>query len=104
MFLIDFRDDSYEEFVPEIPEEIFDKLVPEDAGFFKGDVFDYFRMQETRLFPLENFLDVFAKDGYEGVKVRQREALSTMASNLDGTCGIRTHEYLKSVIDKEGDQ
>ena len=104
MFLIDFRDDSYEEFVPEIPEEIFDKLVPEDAGFFKGDVFDYFRMQETRLFPLENFLDVFAKDGYEGVKVRQREALSTLASNLDGTCGIRTHEYLKSVIDKEGDQ
>lgn len=33
--------------------------MPEDAGFFKGDVFDYFRMSESRLFPLENFLDEF---------------------------------------------
>lgn len=102
MFLTDLRDDSYEEFVPEIPEEIFDKLVPEDAGFFKGDVFDYFRMQESRLFPLENFLDIFAKDGYEGVRERQKEALATLASNLDGTCGVKTHEYLKRVIEEEG--
>ena len=100
MFLIDFRDDSYEEFVPEIPEEIFDKLVPEDAGFFKGDVFDYFRMQESRLFPLENFLGVFARDGYVKVKERQKEALETLASNLDGTCGIKTHEYLKKVLEE----
>ena len=101
MFLIDFRDESYEEFVPEIPEEIFDKLVPEDAGFFKGDVFDYFRMNESRLFPLENFLDVFARGGYEKVKERQKEALATLASNLDGTCGVKTHEYLKKVIEDE---
>ena len=101
MFLIDFRDESYEEFVPEIPEEIFDKLVPEDAGFFKGDVFDYFRMSESRLFPLENFLNIFANDGYERVKERQKEALATLASNLDGTCGVKTHEYLKRVIEDQ---
>ncbi len=102
MFLIDFRDESYEEFVPEISEDIFDKIVPKDAGFFKGDVFDYFRMSESRLFPLENFLNNFADNGYEGVKVQQREALSTLASNLDGTCGIKTHEYIKNVILNEG--
>ena len=101
MFLIDLRDESYEEFVPEIPEELLEKLVPEDAGFFKGDVFDYFRMQESRLFPLENFLDVFARDGYGKVKERQKEALATLASNLDGTCGVKTHEYLKNVIEAE---
>ena len=101
MFLIDFRDESYEEFVPEIPEEIFDKLVPRDGGFFKGDVFDYFRMSESRLFPLENFLDNFAEGGYESVKAQQKEALKTLASNLDGTCGVKTHEFLKRVIEEE---
>ena len=102
MFLIDLRDESYEEFVPEIPEDIFDKLVPKDGGFFKGDVFDYFRMSESRLFPLENFLDNFAENGYENVKAQQKEALATLASNLDGTCGVKTHEYLKNVILNEG--
>lgn len=102
MFLIDLRDESYEEFVPEIPEDIFDKLVPKDGGFFKGDVFDYFRMSESRLFPLENFLDNFAENGYESVKAQQKEALATLASNLDGTCGVKTHEYLKNVILNEG--
>lgn len=102
MAVIDLRDGSYEEFVPEIPEEIFDKLVPEDAGFYKGDIFDYYRMSESRLFPLEHFLEVFAKDGYKDVRDRQIEALSTLAANLDGTCGIKTHEFLKKVIE-EGD-
>ena len=102
MFLIDLRDESYEEFVPEIPEDIFDKLVPKDGGFYKGDVFDYFRMSESRLFPLENFLDNFAENGYESVKTQQKEALATLASNLDGTCGVKTHEYLKNVILNEG--
>lgn len=99
--VIDLNDGSFEEFVPEIPEEMFDRLVPEDAGFFKGDVYDYFRMNETRLFPLENFLDVFARDGYKDVRVQQLEALSTLAANLDGTCGVKTHEYLKRVIEEE---
>ena len=75
--------------------------MPEDAGFFKGDVFDYFRMSESRLFPLENFLDVFARGEYEKVKERQKEALATLASNLDGACGVKTHEYLKKVIEDE---
>lgn len=102
MFLIDLREESYEEFVPKIPEEVFDKLVPKDAGFYKGDIFDYFRMSENRLFPLENFLDTFANDGYKEVKKQQIEALSTLAANLDGTCGKKTHEYLKKVIYDEG--
>lgn len=101
MFLIDFRDESYEEFIPEIPEDIFQKLVPRDGGFFKGDVFDYFNMNESRLFPLENFLDVFAEDGYREVRKQQIEALSTLAANLDGTCGVKTHEFLKRVIEEE---
>ena len=66
--VINVFDGSYEEFVPEIPEEMFDKLVPEDGGFFKGDKYDYFRMSESRLFPLEHFLEVFSCDGYKEVK------------------------------------
>ena len=59
-------------------------------------------MSESRLFPLENFLDNFAENGYESVKTQQKEALATLASNLDGTCGVKTHEYLKNVILNEG--
>ena len=99
--IIDLNDGSYEEFVPEISEEIFDKLVPEDAGFSKAYVNDYFRMQESRLFPLENFIETFARGGYESVKERQLEALSSLAANLDGTCGVKTHEFLKQVIGEE---
>jgi len=100
--VIDLNDGSYEEFVPEIPKDVFEKLVPEDAGFFKGDIYDYFRMDESRLFPLENFLSTFAKDGYKDVKKRQLKELSTFAANLDGTCGIKTHRFLKQVIMEEG--
>ena len=96
--VIDLNDGSYEEFVPEIPSDLFEKLVPKDAGFFKGDTYDYFRMDESRLFPLENFLDVFARDGYAGVKERQKKELETLAANLDGTCGVKTHEYLKGTL------
>ena len=99
--IINLDDGSFEEFVPEIPEDVFDRLVPEDAGFFKGDVYDYFRMQEKRTFPMENFLEVFARDGYRGIRVKQLEALSTLAANLDGTCGIKTHEFLKQKILEE---
>ena len=102
LFLLDFRDETYEEFVPEIPEEIFDRIVPEDGGFYKGDRYDYFRMDESRLFPLEHFLDVFARDGYKNVRERQLKELETLAANLDGTCGIKTHEFLKRVIEEEG--
>lgn len=96
--VIDLKDGSYEEFEPRIPQDLFEKLVPEDAGFFKGDVYDYFRMEESRLFPLESFLSVFASGGYEGVKERQKEELKTIAANLDGTCGTKTHEFLKSTL------
>lgn len=99
--IINLDDGSFEEFVPEMPEDVFDRLVPEGAGFFKGDVYDYFRMQEKRLFPMENFLEVFARDGYRGIRVKQLEALSTLAANLDGTCGIKTHEFLKQKILEE---
>ncbi len=99
--IINLDDGSYEEFLPEISEELFDKLVPEDAGFYKGDKYDYFRMDESRLFPLENFLDVFARDGYRNVKERQLKELETLAANLDGTCGIKTHEFLTRIIEEE---
>lgn len=102
--IINLDDGSYEEFLPKIPDEIFDKLVPEDAGFFKGDKYDYFRMSESRLFPLENFLEVFARDGYRNIKEQQIEELSSLAANLDGTCGVKTHEYLKKVIAQEDGQ
>ena len=58
-------------------------------------------MSENRLFPLEHFLDVFARDGYGKVKEQQKEALSTLAADLNGTCGVKTHAYLKKVIEEE---
>ncbi len=99
--IINLDNDSYEEFVPEIPEDIFEKIVPRDGGFFRGDVYDYFDMNESRLFPLENFLKVFAEDGYKDVKKQQIKELETLAANLDGTCGVKKHEFLKRVIEEK---
>ena len=104
MAVIDLEDGSYKEFLPELTEEMFDKLVPEDAGFFKGDTYDYFRMQESRMFPLENFIETFKKGGYDNIKNRQLKELSGLASNLDGTCGIKVHEFLKKMIREEDER
>ena len=96
--IIDMRDGSYREFVPKIPSDLFGSIVSEDAGFYKGDTYDEYKMNESRLFPLEHFLDVFARDGYANVRDSQILALSTLAANLDGTCGVKTHEFLKQKI------
>lgn len=104
MALINVTENTFEEFVPEIPEEEFSNLVGEDAGFDKADERGYFCMNESRLFPLENFLKHFAEDGYASIHDRQIEALSTLAANLDGTCGEKTHEYMMKVLEEKAEQ
>ncbi|MCR5625792.1 MAG: hypothetical protein K6F99_00600, partial [Lachnospiraceae bacterium] len=98
MAIIDVENDTCKEFDLELPEDLFNELVPRDAGFDKGDDRDYFCMYESRVFPLENFLEVFAEDGYASVKERQMEAVKDIAANLDGTCGEKVHEYIMNEL------
>ena len=94
--IIDCVSEEYEEITPVIAKEVFDSMITRDSGFEKGDDVDYFAMRESRLFPLENFLDSFSEDGLEGIRDRQIESLSSMAANLDGTCGEKVYSFLKS--------
>ncbi len=104
MALINVTENTFEEFLPEIPEEEFADLVGKDAGFDKADERGYFCMNESRLFPLENFLKHFAEGGFASIHDRQIEALSTLAANLDGTCGEKTHEYMMKLLEEKAGQ
>lgn len=100
--LIDTERNSVTEWVPKLAGSDFRQLLQdENAGFDKGDARDYFCMRESMLFPLEQFLRRFAEDGYAGIRDAQMTALSSLAANLDGTCGEHVHQYMKHVLEQE---
>ena len=64
-------------------------------GFEKIDTVAEFSRKESAFFSLEGFLDDLTAGRLEGVGERQKEALKTLAANLDGTCGEKVHECIK---------
>ena len=93
------KDETYEMFYPTLNEEDFSKLTEGEDGFEKMDKKSGFFRRESKIFSFEGFIDDLINDRLKDVRKRQLEELSTLAANLDGTCGIKVHEYMMNVLE-----
>lgn len=102
--IVNVEDETYEMFYPTLSEEDFAKLTAGEDGFEKVDEKSGFFRRESKIFSFEGFIDDLVHDRLAGVRERQLKELSTLAANLDGTCGIKVHEYMMNVLENKDNQ
>lgn len=102
--IVNIEDETYEMFYPTLSEEDFAKLTAGEDGFEKVDEKSGFFRRESKIFSFEGFIDDLVHDRLAGVRERQLKELSTLAANLDGTCGIKVHEYMMNVLENKDNQ
>lgn len=102
--IVNIEDETYEMFYPTLSEEDFAKLTDGEDGFEKVDEKSGFLRRESKIFSFEGFVDDLIHDRLTDVRERQLKELSTLAANLDGTCGIKVHEYMMNVLENKDNQ
>ena len=102
--IVNIEDETYEMFYPTLSEEDFAKLTEGEDGFEKIDEKSGFFRRESKIFSFEGFIDDLVHDRLTDVRERQLKELSTLAANLDGTCGIKVHEYMMNVLENKDNQ
>lgn len=65
----------------------------EDVFKMNGE-FDFFGCYESNEYMFEDFVDDLMNDRLGEVLKKQAEQEAGIANNLDGTCGIKVHEYI----------
>lgn len=98
--IIQVEDESYEVFYPSLTETDYVRLTQGEDGFEKAEKKSGFFRRESKIFSFESFLDDLVHDRLEDVRMRQLEELSTLAANLDGTCGNKIHNYMINVLEE----
>lgn len=98
--IVDVEMEEYSVHYPKYTDETMHKLLDGQDGFEKWQTYYSFCRRESRLFSLEGFIDDLVNDRLEDVKVRQKEALSVVAANLDGTCGEKVYEFMMKVLEE----
>lgn len=99
--IIDVESEECESFYPSLTEEDFIKLMEGEDGFEKTEKKSGFFRRESKIFSLEGFMDDLVNDRLKDAMTRQLKELSTLAANLDGSCGIKVHEYMMSILEKK---
>uniref|UniRef100_UPI000A4CCEE3 hypothetical protein n=1 Tax=Clostridium sp. NkU-1 TaxID=1095009 RepID=UPI000A4CCEE3 len=99
--LIHVENETYEMHYPTLGEKDFAKLTEGEDGFEKMDKRCGFFRRESKIFSFEGFVEDLINNKLEAVRGRQIEELSTLAANLDGTCGIKVHEYMMNVLENK---
>lgn len=93
---IDVKRDTFTSTTPMLTESSFAKLIKDEDGFEKPFEKWTYMYQESPLFPADGFLQLMQGDAGKIVEIseRQRDALSDIAANLDGSCGDKTHAFV----------
>ena len=86
---------------PTMTEESFTKFMDGQDGFERLSVNDGYECRESAIFSLKAFLTKLVNGELEMIKDRQMKSLSSMAANLDGTCGQKVHEYMMQVVEQQ---
>lgn len=102
--IIRVEEEIYEMFFPILTEVDYAKMVQGEDGFEKRNSKSGFFRRESKIFSFEGFIDDLIHDRLTNVRERQLKELSTLAANLDGTCGIKVHEYMMNVLENKDNQ
>ncbi|RKD35263.1 NHL repeat-containing protein [Lacrimispora algidixylanolytica] len=97
--IINVDDGTWDMFYPTLNKADYSKMIDGEDGFEKREKKSGFFRRESKIFSLEGFIDDLVHDRLTGVRERQLKELSTLAANLDGTCGIKVHEHMMNVLD-----
>ncbi len=89
---------EYQVHHPKLVEGEFEKLLEGEDGFEKINTNMVFARRESRYFSFEDFLDDLVNERFDDAMERQKEAMKTIAVNLDGTCGEKIHEFMMDVL------
>lgn len=89
---------EYQVHHPKLAEGELEQLLDGEDGFEKSYTNGEFARRESRYFSFEGFLDDLVHERFGDAMERQKEAMQTMAVNLDGTCGEKVHEFMMSVL------
>lgn len=84
-----------------IDESEYERLLAGENGFEKADATDGFYRYESPIWDVQSYIDDLASDKLAEVHEQQIQSLSSLASNLDGTCGEKVHKYLMNVLEKQ---
>ena len=99
---MDLDSGEYQVSVPKLASEELTKLLDGEDGFEKSYTNGEFARRESRYFSFEAFLEDLVHEHLDEVMIRQKQAMETMAVNLDGTCGEKVHEFMMDVLMHEG--
>ncbi len=97
--IVNVEEEVYEIFYPALSDADYDLFLGEEEGFEKRNKCSGFFKKESRFFSLEEFIDDVAENRLSVVREKQIQELSALAANLDGTCGMKVHEYLMQDLD-----
>lgn len=101
MAKIDVVNNTFEQVAPVLSDEDFKMLMKDEDGFEKATDLDYFCRRESKIFTVQGFIDDLVEGRLDRVRERQLRELSTLAANLDGTCGQKVHEFMMNVLEEE---
>ena len=99
---MDLDSGEYQVSVPKLASEELTKLLDGEDGFEKSYTNGEFARRESRYFSFEAFLEDLVHEHLDEPMIRQKQAMETMAVNLDGTCGEKVHEFMMDVLMHEG--
>lgn len=99
--IVDIVTEEYTVRYPKYTQATMRSMLDGQDGFEKWQTYYTFCQRESRLFSLEGFMDDLVNDRLEEVKPRQKEALSVVAANLDGTCGEKVYEFFMDTLQRE---
>lgn len=98
--IVNVEEETYEIFYPALSDIDYDLLLGKGKGFEKKNKISGFFKKESRFFSLEEFIDDVAENRLLDIRERQIQELSTLAANLDGTCGMKVHEYMMCALEE----
>ncbi len=94
---IDTCTGEYRIYHPMLKDDQLKKMLANEDGFEKIYINGEFARRESKYFSIDGFMDDFVNDRLSNAMIKQNGEMQTMAVNLDGTCGEKVHEFLRSL-------
>lgn len=95
--------DQYTIQYPMMCKESYQKFVMHQTGFEKKGEGNNYVCMESKIISLDLFLNKLINQELADLKEQQIETLTSMATNLDGSCGEKVHNCLMDKLELEDD-
>lgn len=93
--------DQYTIQYPMMCKESYQKFVMHQTGFEKRGEGNNYVCMESKIFSLDLFLNKLIGQELANLKEQQMETLTSMITNLDGSCGKKVHNFLIDKLELE---